>query len=414
MVHRPEGDTTEGAVKKQRGTAQHADLPTTAVVDKNIKKVFDALNQADPQRLSEVLKHSSTQFNKIQNLLAFAGSSSGGSGSTPNAGLKTLLTDALTGALSILVKKYGYTRVITFFNVLLTVQNYSSLSVDYQEIVKNAMIKLYITVLIYGEKNIPISIIPPIFRGLKTPPNFTTTVPDLYVQQYFTASTDPYPGYIQWIGPNDEVIYTIRSAIDFPFETSTQHVYSIAEQGLATELTLYFENDNILLTIALFYALLVKYCNLMEDQGIKSTVGKNANSSSNLTQMLGSILGSLINTAKTSHIPVSVLDQSKMNQVISNQNKMQGRLNSLIKPALKKAVSGSLDSPLNLLSSIMGGGNVSSIIGNLSNLANLTGSPNLDPPSTTSTNTDQIQISLTVINNSSNIEDVLKSLTVYV
>lgn len=409
MTTREEKHTASAEDKRKEGS--HVEKPTTAVADKKTKKMFDALNEVDPARISEVLKNAVTQFNTVQNLLKFGGSSSSGGGQTPNSGLKDLLTDALTGAMCILIKKYGYIRVLEFFSTLLTEQNYNLLLDDYKEIVKNAMIKLYVTVAIYGEKNIPVSIIPPIILGDKVPSNLVTVVPDLYVQQYFTPQNDPYPGYIKWLGPNDETVYTLRLPSEPPFDTSEQHVYSIAEQGLAKELSVYFDNTNLTLTIAIFLNLLIFYCNLMEEKGLESTVGKNSKNSSNLTQLLGSVLGSLTSKAQLGHIPPSVLNKSKMNQVIANQNMMQGRLNSTIKPALKKAVSGSMDNPMGLISGLLGGANLSSLTNQMSNLTRLTGGVDTSVPENSVKTPDQIVSSLYVIDSSNEIKTVINNLS---
>ena len=119
------------AVEKRRKTAKHADLPNSGAADKNLLKVFDTLNEVDPGRISEVLKNAVTEFNKINTFLGMASSSSSGGGQKPNSGLKLKLTDALTGALCILVKRHGYNTVLTFFTKLLTKQNYDLYSLPF-------------------------------------------------------------------------------------------------------------------------------------------------------------------------------------------------------------------------------------------------------------------------------------------
>jgi hypothetical protein len=411
-VENRDGDS---AVNKMRKKGKNVEKPTTAVAEKNLKKVFDALNEVDPARISEVLKNSATEFNKINTFLNMASSSSGGGGSKPNSGVKKMLTDALTGALCILVKRHGYITVLTFFTNLLTISNYNLLLDDYKEIVKNAMEKLYITVLMYGEKNIPVSIIPAIILGDKVPSTLISEVPDLYVQQYFTSDNDPFPGYIQWIGPDDDIVYTLRTPSDPPFDTSEEHVYSIAEQGLANDLDVYFIDKTLVLTIQKFSELLIYYCNLMEDQAIKSTVGKNANNmSGNLAQLLGGILSSLVSQAQAGHIPPSVLDKGKMNQLISDNNKMQGRLNSFIKPSLKKAVAGEMDDMSGMMSNFLGGGNLSSLSGLMSNLSSLTGGVNTSLPSVPPVPQANVETAIKTVSAAQDIETTMKCLKNFV
>ena len=296
-----------------------------------------------------------------------------------------------------------------------TKQNYDLLLDDYKEIVKAAMEKLYVTVLLYGEKNIPVSIIPSIIMGTKIPPTLITEVPDLYVQQYFFPENDPYPGYIQWIGPDDEIVYTLRTPDEPPFDTFEQHVYSLAEQGLANDLDVYFIDTRLVLTIQIFNDLLVYYCNLMEDKAIKSTVGKNANNKSgNLAQLLGSLLGPLVSAAQASHIPPSVLDKGKMNQLISDFTKMEGRMNSFIKPSLKKAVSGGMDDMSGIMSNFMGGGNLSSLTSIMSNLNSLTGGANTQLPSIPPVSSDNVQTAIKTVSSAQDIESTMKCLKNYV
>lgn len=365
--------------KRRKPQSNH---PTVGAASDSHKKVVDALNEVDPQRISCVLKNMHTEFEKVRSLLSTSMSSgigfSGGSGGTaqPSRGLKNTLSDALTGALSILVKKYSYAEVIDLFVSSYNGPDYDIMTDDYSDIVKSAFTSFYITVILYGEKNIPISIIPPVVIGTKTPTTIYTSVPDLYVRQYFAPENDPYPGYIQWKGPDGTIIYTIRTENDNPFPTAQDHIYSVAEQGLATEIEKYLKNTTLKFTVTVFYDLLIYYCSLMEEVASESNAGKNSNKfSGNLTQLLGSILGNLVSTAQTSHIPPSVLDKGKMNNIISKTTKMQGRLNNVIKPALKAAVKESPGNISNIISGLNLGGSTSFLTSSLSNLKSLTGNP---------------------------------------
>ena len=346
--------------RSRRRRSPNADKPSTAGGNPKTKKIKTVLDEMDPQRLSEIYKNMHNELSKIDSLLAYSNSSGGGN-ETPASEVKLSLTDSLTGALSILVKKYGYNTVIELFSEFLNDVTISSMPTDYQEIVRNSFIALYITYVIYGEQDIPVSVLPEIVNGNNIPTELVSinNVPDLYVQQYYTVDTDPYPGFIEWIGPDDEKIYTIRGITDFPYENIDDHVYSLAEQGLAKVLDVYFVNTDIKLSVALFLAMLIEFCNLIEDQGIKSSVGKNGNNfSGNLQTLLGSVLGTLTQTALTGHVPNSFLNQSKINNVISKANKMQGRINKAMKPAFKKAAQ--LD-PSNITNIILGLNNLSKL-----------------------------------------------------
>ena len=131
----------------------------------NTNSILDGLNEVDPQRLSNIFPRFYDEVSKITKTLSTKGNpgnSSGAAGNdkggqTPTSGVKELVTDALTGALSILVKRYGYGPVLVSFTLpLLT--NFDDLLEDYKEIVKDSLMSLYISVLLYGEKNLPVSI----------------------------------------------------------------------------------------------------------------------------------------------------------------------------------------------------------------------------------------------------------------
>ena len=294
-------------------------------------------------------------------MLSFSLSAGGGS-ATPTASVIELLTDALTGALAILVKQYGFERVINFLDDVLGGGKYELIPDEYKPIVKNALVTLLVCVVIYGEKDIPTSELPEIVFGDKIPENLVSSVPDLYVQQFYFPDQDPYPGYIQWEGPDGDLIYTIRGAEDLPFSTTEDYVYSVAEQGLAAALKVYFENEDLIFTVALFVALLIKYCEEIEEKGMDVTVGKNGNNfSGDLTKLLGPVLGAASTFTKSNHIPQSILNQSQLNEALNQFNKAQGRIKQVIKPSSLKA--GQID-PSSAISSVV------SSIGFIKNLIN--------------------------------------------
>lgn len=349
----PEGPAVDDAINKIRNKNKNSDDKTTAAAPPS-KKIKSALDSVDINRTSEIFKNFINQTEKISNLLNFSNSSgAGGSDSTPSSGVSNILINALTGALAILVRKYGYERVILFLESFLNDQTFLILPETYQNIVKESIINLFIAVSIYGEDNIPISILPEIIYGDVVPETVVVDVPDLYVKQYFIKESDPYPGYIQWVGPENEIIYTLRSEIDYPFESLDEELFSLAEQGLAKALEIYFINEENAITISIFLALLVLFCNKIEEKATDSSVGKNGNNFSigNLASLLGSI-GSNIQNAYTNHIPNSVLDKQKINKLMEKSAKMQGRIHKLIKPASDLAIKKEIGNMTNLLSSL--------------------------------------------------------------
>ena len=358
---RTEQKRSSAQVRAETARVTGADKPTIAAAENNPKTVKQALDEVDPARISEIYKNMHNEFNKISNMLSFSLSAGGGS-ATPTASVIELLTDALTGALAILVKQYGFERVINFLDDVLGGGKYELIPDEYKPIVKNALVTLLVCVVIYGEKDIPTSELPEIVFGDKIPENLVSSVPDLYVQQFYFPDQDPYPGYIQWEGPDGDLIYTIRGAEDLPFSTTEDYVYSVAKQGLAAALKVYFENEDLIFTVALFVALLIKYCEEIEEKGMDVTVGKNGNNfSGDLTKLLGPVLGAASTFTKSNHIPQSILNQSQLNEALNQFNKAQGRIKQVIKPSSLKA--GQID-PSSAISSVV------SSIGFIKNLIN--------------------------------------------
>ena len=410
-------------VRAETARVTGADKPTIAAAENNPKTVKQALDEVDPARISEIYKNMHNEFNKISNMLSFSLSAGGGS-ATPTASVIELLTDALTGALAILVKQYGFERVINFLDDVLGGGKYELIPDEYKPIVKNALVTLLVCVVIYGEKDIPTSELPEIVFGDKIPENLVSSVPDLYVQQFYFPDQDPYPGYIQWEGPDGDLIYTIRGAEDLPFSTTEDYVYSVAEQGLSAELKVYFENEDLIFTVALFVALLIKYCEEIEEKGMDVTVGKNGNNfSGDLTKLLGPVLGAASTFTKSNHIPQSILNQSQLNEALNQFNKAQGRIKQVIKPSSLKA--GQIDpssaissvvSSIGFIKNLINDGLTSTQISNVaSGLTNQLGYLGRIPTNTslsdridyTNVNTDNIQLQSVIDNIDSDIGKIL-------
>ena len=284
---------------------------------------------------------------KINSATSFKGGSGsstsaneGQSGDEPTQELQELITDALTGALSRLVKELGYGPVLVSFTLpLLT--NFDDLLESYKNMVKDALISLYISVLLYGEKDLPVCVIPEIVFGDNIPPNVVVNysdIPDFYTQVYYTKDNDPYPGYVEFEGPEDgdSSYYLLRTDEYRPFDSLEQEVYSDAEIGLSTDLRPYIVS--VSLTVEILNTLLEKYCNQVSDKTEEKALGKGSGSSTDLISMLGPVLGGAINKAQSNHLPNSFLDQSKMNKLLKSTIKEQNELKNVIEKFSYKAI----------------------------------------------------------------------------
>lgn len=337
--------------------APKADDPTTAAADPGLD-INKAIQQVDPMGKAQVFANMVKQFNLIKSIMNIAGGSSGGG--APSAPQKTIITDSLSGALCILANQYTYQQVIDAFNTALEKNGINSILPDYQDIVKNALASLIEKAILFGEDNIPKPIVPPIYYGEPVPEQLTDTVPDLYLKQYYTGSTDPYIGYIQWLS-NDytKTIYTKRTVNDPPYESMDDEIKAISEQELAADLAPYIENN--ILTTSILNILLPKQNTNINNNGMDRALGKNTSSNlmSNLTQLLG-IVGTAVNLAQSLHLPNSVLNSGSITTSMTNFSKSMGMLKTM------QQASGQIFSPAGGLGGALSGlGAISSLAGQL-------------------------------------------------
>lgn len=301
--------------------------------DPDKKTIKTILDQTDPQRISQILPQMYNQFEKIKQIISspatmsasFGGGGGGGASAAPSvsSAVKNQVQDALTGALIILTKKYGYAVVLASFTALFVRETFNNVLPEFKPIVYGAFVNLVKLINEYGEKNIPLLTPPPVVLGEKIPFPIVTSIPDFYVQEFYPSDVDPYPGYIQWQGMNGDYIYTLRTQTDYPFATSDDAVIHAAQVGLARELEPYILAP-LTFTVAILNSLLTKYCLQVQDQNMTNTMGKN--SSSNLAGLLGQLLPMLqsaISKSQSDHLPKSVLDQGKINTLHKNKQKKQ-------------------------------------------------------------------------------------------
>ena len=324
--------------------AKHKDKPTTAAADPKLK-LPEALQQVDPQRISEVLPNMYKQLMSIRNLMNAFNSTN--NNSAPSGYAKIVLTDVFTGAMCILVKEYSYNTVLKVLFDTLSDNKYSIMSQEYQEIVFEGVVKLIKLATDYGEADIPLSTIPEITYGSGVPTPLYSSydeIGDYYVQQYYTSTDDLYPGYIEYIGPSGDSVYLRRSNVDYPYDYAELEVFTNAEYALAGELSPYFKAEY--LTIEILYVALQTYCQTILDNNLDKQNGKNSklNLLSMLSQFAGvaGIMGKLV---QSSHLPQSVLDIASMTKTIDEHIKNIGKIKKL------KDISKSAFDPMSLLNS---------------------------------------------------------------
>lgn len=340
------GKGNPGAKTLRKNKAKHADLPTTAAADPKLQ-LPEALNQVDPQKLSQFLPNMYSQFMTMRNLM---NSFNKGNSDTSNPGyMATSVTDVFTGALANLSKSFSFYYVLTVLFFTLSNGRYNLISTQFKDIVLNAIINLIKLAIQYGETNIPTSTIPQIVYGTKVPRplyNSYSEVPDYYIQQYYTPENDPYPGYIEWKNPDTNVsIYVKRTSTDHPYNSAENEIFTTAEIEMSKELAPYFKNNN--LTVDVLNNLLSKYCTQIQDNNLEKNMGKNSkNNILSLLSQLAGIAATIGNKSKSNHIPQSVLNKNIMSNIIDEHKNKIGQIKKL------KSLASNSVLPMNLVNNI--------------------------------------------------------------
>lgn len=349
-------------VKDLREKAQMKDKPTSADGQKGLKDLPSVISQVG--NAASFLQNMYAQMSMVSALAS-------GSSQTSR---KETIEDSLTGALSILANKWTYAKVIDIFDVTLGGDNMKFIDEVYRDTVKNAMAKLYLKAVEYGEDNIPVSSYPTVTTIGEIPGTVVEFVPNSYLQQYYPLTEDPYPGYIRWNSPTtDDFVFTERKLGDIYYSSPQEEIYSISEQELAANLDPYIERGS--LAASDLNLMLREQESNVENNTDEKTQGKGAsgpNAQAIAAQVLGYI-GTISNLQQSLQLPVSVLSQGKMKQTLSNFEKQMTKLKTA-KDMLKKAATppqaAALVGQLSGLASTAGLSQISSGLGQVSSVVN--------------------------------------------
>ena len=346
--------------------APNADLPTTASADPS-QKLPEVLSQVDPQKLSMGLMQLFSALAMVRNLM----------NSASPAPRRRTITDALSGALCILTKEFGFDRVIEVMNTALENDGLAIISADYQDIVKNAVAELIAKAAKFGANNIPVKQYPiisyPVPSKLVLPGLIVDVVPDLYIQQYYSIETDPYPGFVHYIKDNISV-FIKRVANQPTYVSADEEVYAVCEQELAEDLRPHFDKKD--LTAELLNLYLNKQDNNVQNNGMEKSMGKNSgvNIMGLLPQLLG-ILGPVINNSLSQHLPVSVLNQGAIGQSMEKFSKNMAQLKKMKEDSLPAFnAPGGLSNMIGALGGGLGGlGGIGGALGGLGGIGGALG-----------------------------------------
>jgi hypothetical protein len=309
--------------------APKADVPTTASSKPGELDLPSILKKVDPNNLSSILPSMFEQLGKVNSIL---------NASAPST-RKIVIQDSLTGALYRLNNKYSFTIVMNAFDAALDNNGIFIIDPSYLSVIQTAISNLITAAMQYGAI-IPIDPLPEVVYGTVTPAPVVIVVPDLCTKLYYTTETDPYPGYIDWLGSDRVTHYYVRRGLtDYPFSTMEEETKVLGELELAEQLDPYIKPIPTLTPYILNYLMSLQD-SYIEQTNMDNNVGKG--SGSDIMGMASSLLGDLggaVNTV-TSSLPNTVLNSTgistalnKFTQNLSLLKKMKEDASSIIQVA---------------------------------------------------------------------------------
>jgi hypothetical protein len=306
----PVDNKVADASRKQN--APKADNPTTASQSPT-SKLPQAVTSADPNGQSQVLMNMMKSMLTIGMIMAMASNSrsSQTTRSTINTPTGAILSNSFSGALAFLAKTYGAEKVLTAFDNGFGEFGIEQIYEEYRDIIKSCLSNFIQNIIYHGESNIPTLIIPSFTYGTNVPTPLYTFPLDMYVKSYDDTELTDFPGYILWVGPNGERIWTTRTEDQPPYTSADQEILTVAAQQIAAYLDPYVKIGTV--TPAEVNLILSSQNTNIQTNGMNLLIGHNSSTKlmSNLTLVLG-LLGTLTNLAQTLHLPQSVLNVGKV------------------------------------------------------------------------------------------------------
>lgn len=237
-------------------------------------------------------------------------------------------------------------------------------------------------------------------------------IPVGYIQVFYFTEVDPYPGYMEWLGPEGQRLFCDRPS-DRPYAaTPEEDAMNAAILTIIEELLELIRDGR--LTISKTIELTQAARQAATAQGMENTHG---NGMSNMGNMMGMIqqilgmLGQLIQQAQQNHLPESVLEKGSMQKTLENYSKKGTdlrRKKKMAKQAVEQKNQGNMLGNQGMLNfgnmggmggSGGGGGNGGG--GNYGNYAGIT--PNNTITTTITKTGNNVQISTKPIANTSNV-----------
>lgn len=329
--------------------APNKDKPTTADAKKGLLDLPSVVASVDPQGLSSLAPMMFPMLGQIK------AASSGSSQSSR----KVTMEETLADALAILSNKYTFDNLTTVFDNALKNDNINLIDAEYREVLKNALARLYLNYSTYGEGNLAVATFDTVTTIGTAPTPVLTTVPDLYVKQYYAKDLDPYPGYVHWVSPDGTAsVFTQRQLGELYYATPTEEVFSSIEIWLADSLEPYVVANN--LTAQVLNTLLNEADNKIDQESQEATGGKNSSSQlMSILMQLAGYIGSITNKQQSTQLPFSVLNKGSIASSHQSFLKNMGQIKK------EKELAKIASQPASALSSL---GQVAGLAGSAKNL----------------------------------------------
>ena len=285
--------------------------------------VLDTISQVDPKSLSASLPNMVSNFSNIRNIISI----------TSPLGQTNMMGNILGSVLGNLGAVFGVSNVLKLVGGALGVPGAlnpilsGALSIGLISFIKSAVNNNGTTSVYIPPLSNTISLNsprPPINLIVLTPPN-------LYIQQYYTIQNDPFPGYIQWQGPNGDYVYTLRNGQP-NYSSAQAHIQGDSIASMTASMSPNINSKN--LSPLIFAGILAGGLAAMNASGLTKVLGSGVNLASLLglaKNILGD-LGAAINSTVTNHLPQSVLNGSMkdtMTKMTENQAKLQKKKKSM-------------------------------------------------------------------------------------
>lgn len=272
--------------------------PTTASNGKEDKSdIIDVVKKVDPSQLSASLPNMMPNFSTIKNVMSL----------TSPVGITNMLGNSLGGALSAVANQVGLGKVLSMVNSALSnplIQGAAKMALTAGAL---AMAESAV-----GNGGRPRAYVPPAVAKITptsprpNPSLIVTTPPQLYVQQYYSVANDPYPGYIQWKGPNGDYKYTLRGTQP-NYSSPSEHIEASHAISMAATLTAGFAAGAV--GASLISKMLDGNLSSIKDMGLEKILGAGVSASSilSLAKNLLPNIGGNISGLMSGHLPNSVL-----------------------------------------------------------------------------------------------------------